>query len=245
MSKYPPIVILSGAGISAESGIQTFRDSGGLWEKQRVEDVATPEAFIRNPVLVQSFYNQRREQLISGDIKPNSAHLALGRLEDEYPGKVQVITQNIDNLHERGGTENLIHMHGELLKMYCQVCFDKFGILGSITAEDSCGSCGRTGTLRPDIVWFGEMPYKMEAIEDFLQYCGLFIAIGTSGNVYPAAGFVQTARRAGARTIEVNLEPSQVENDFEMHRYGRAGDLVPALVDEILTGDLIIGFTGN
>lgn len=240
---YPPVVILTGAGISAESGIQTFRDSGGLWEKHRVEDVATPEAFIRDPVLVQSFYNQRRRQLLSGEVKPNRAHMALGKLEKEYPGKVQVITQNIDNLHELGGSENLIHMHGELLKMYCGVCFEKFEIAGDIKVQDFCSSCGRSGTLRPDIVWFGEMPYRMEEIQDHLLYSGLFIAIGTSGNVYPAAGFVQTARSAGARTIEVNLEPSQVENDFEQHRYGMAGDLVPVLVDEILTGGPVLNIT--
>lgn len=231
-----PIVVLTGAGISAESGLRTFRDNGGLWEEHRVEDVATPEAFARNPLFVQRFYNERRRQLLSGGTDPNNAHRALGRLERDYPGEVAVVTQNIDNLHERGGSRTVIHMHGELLKMFCTRCGTRYPISTDIEADQSCESCGSTGTLRPDIVWFGEIPYRMEEIGRLLEACDLFISVGTSGNVYPAAGFVRTARLAGARTVEVNLEPSQVKNEFSEHRYGQAGQLVPLLVEEILDG---------
>ncbi len=239
--KYPSVVILTGAGISAESGIQTFRGSDGLWENHRIEDVATPEAFIRNPALVQRFYNERRRQLLSNKIAPNPAHAAIGKLEREYSGKVWVVTQNIDNLHERGGTRNLIHMHGEMLKMFCEHCWERFDIAGDISSGDQCTACGRAGGLRPDIVWFGEMPHQMEFISELLEHCDLFVAIGTSGNVYPAAGFVQRAGRAGATTVELNLEPSQVENDFITHRYGPASKLVPVLIDDIMSGEVISG----
>lgn len=231
------IVVLTGSGISAESGIQTFRGADGLWENHRVEDVATPEAFYRNPSLVQRFYNDRRRQLLSGLIEPNPAHVALGRLEREYRGTVTVVTQNIDNLHERGGSSNLIHMHGELLKMFCSDCRNKFPIAGDISPGDQCSICGKVGELRPDIVWFGEMPYEMDRITALLEECSIFISIGTSGNVYPAAGFVQIAGTARAHTLEINLEPSRVENDFSEGRYGEAGTLVPILVDEVLSGN--------
>ena len=230
----PSIVVLTGAGISAESGIRTFRGSDGLWENHRIEDVASPEGFDRDPVLVQRFYNERRRQLLAGDTAPNPAHSALGRLEQDYPGTVTVVTQNIDNLHEKGGSRRIIHMHGELLVGFCRFCGVRFPMTGDMGVGDSCEACGRKGGLRPDIVWFGEMPYRMEEIESLLSDCGLFIAVGTSGNVYPAAGFVQLASECGARTIEVNLEPSLVQNYFDEHRYGMAGELVPVLVDELL-----------
>lgn len=230
----PSVVVLSGAGISAESGIQTFRGDSGLWNEHRIEDVATPEGFLRNPSLVQDFYNQRRRELLSGSVEPNPAHRALGRLVDEYPGTVTVVTQNIDNLHEKGGVSEVIHMHGELLSGLCRYCDARFPVHSDLSAAEACPSCGRTDGIRPDIVWFGEMPYRMEEIEGFLDVCGIFIAIGTSGNVYPAAGFVRHAASVGARTIEVNLEPSRIENDFSEHRHGRAGDLVPVLVGELL-----------
>lgn len=233
------IVVLTGAGISAESGIRTFRGADGLWENHRIEDVASIEGFIRNPSLVQQFYNGRRRQLLSEDIEPNPAHIALGRLEKEYPGKARVITQNIDNLHERGGSVKPIHMHGELLKMYCEFCSVKFDISGDLDTGDICGYCGKSGGLRPDIIWFGEMPYHLDEIQSLLSGCELFVAVGTSGNVYPAAGFVQAARRAGAFTMEINLEPSQVNEDFDVRRYGPAGTLVPTLVDEILAGEVL------
>lgn len=231
-----PIVILTGAGISAESGIQTFRGADGLWENHRVEDVATPEGFARNPDFVQSFYNDRRGQLLSGSVDPNPAHEALARLENEYSGHVTVVTQNIDNLHERGGSRNIIHMHGELLSGFCTFCGTRFRLEGDLNTGDICDSCGKIGGLRPDIVWFGEMPYRMEEIYGLLSECGLFIAVGTSGNVYPASGFVDIARRGGAATLEVNLEPSLVQNHFSDHRYGEAGTILPEIVDEILAG---------
>jgi NAD-dependent deacetylase len=229
-----PIVILTGAGISAESGIQTFRGAHGLWEEHRIEDVATPEGFARNPDLVQRFYNERRRQLLSGRVGPNQAHESLGLLERDYLGRVTVVTQNIDDLHEKGGSGNVIHMHGELLSGLCTACGARFRQETDLGTEDACETCGRVGSLRPDIVWFGEMPYRMDEIYGLLEECVLFIAVGTSGNVYPAAGFVDVARRSGARTIEVNLEPSMVENRFEDHRYGMAGTVLPELVGEIL-----------
>jgi NAD-dependent deacetylase len=234
-----PIVILTGAGISAESGIGTFRGSGGLWENHRVEDVATPEGFERNPFLVHRFYNERRRQLLSGDIGPNAAHTSLGRLEKEYSGSVTVVTQNIDNLHERGGSTSIIHMHGELLKALCRFCGHRFPIESDLSSADLCPHCARPAGLRPDVVWFGEMPYRMDEIYSLLEECGLFLAVGTSGNVYPASGFVDFARRFGAHTVEVNLEPSMVANDFAEHRYGLAGELMPLLVDEILTSNAL------
>lgn len=228
------IVVLTGAGISAESGIRTFRASDGLWEEHRIEDVATPEGFARDPALVQRFYNARRAQLRDPALRPNAAHEALARLEREYGGEVLVVTQNVDDLHERAGSRNLIHMHGELLSMFCTRSGERFRIAGDITAELRCECCGATGTLRPDIVWFGEMPYRMDAIERALARCSLFLSIGTSGNVYPAAGFVAAARQAGAHAIELNLEPSLVRTDFQEHRYGPATAVVPALVEELL-----------
>lgn len=228
------IVALTGAGISAESGIRTFRASDGLWEDHRIEDVATPEGFARNPALVQRFYNQRRAQLQDPAIRPNAAHAALARLEREYGGEVLVVTQNVDDLHERAGSTRLLHMHGELLSMFCTRSGRRFPIAGDIGSDLRCPCCNATGTLRPDIVWFGEMPYHMDAIERALARCSLFLSIGTSGNVYPAAGFVSAARQAGAHAIELNLEPSLVQTSFHEHRYGAATDVVPTLVAELL-----------
>ncbi|MBF9017377.1 MULTISPECIES: Sir2 family NAD+-dependent deacetylase [unclassified Oceanispirochaeta] len=234
------IVILTGAGISAESGIQTFRASDGLWENHRVEDVATPEGFARDPEHVQEFYNQRRRQLRDSDIKPHAAHMALGKLELEYDGSVTVITQNIDNLHEAGGSHRIIHMHGELLKSLCSACGNRADLEGDLDRTMSCRVCGASGSLRPDVVWFGEMPYGMDEIMQLLEDSSLFLSIGTSGHVYPAAGFVETAAAAGALTIEINLEPSLVHTLFDEHRTGKAGDLVPLLVDDILSGKIKI-----
>lgn len=240
------IVILTGAGISAESGIQTFRASDGLWENHRVEDVATPEAFIRDPDLVYSFYNQRRRALLSKDIRPNAAHKALAELEKKWRehngGSVLTITQNIDDLHERADSENLIHMHGELLKMFCNHCCDegqnewakKHTITTDLDVNTPCPTCGKTGGLRPDIVWFGEIPYQMHESKRALQDCDLFISIGTSGNVYPAAGFVQEANYAGAITMEINLEPSSNAGAFNHGLYGKAGEKLPEFVDLLL-----------
>lgn len=228
------IVVLTGAGISAESGIRTFRASDGLWEEHRIEDVATPEGFARNPALVLRFYNERRAQLRDPALQPNAAHHALARLEREYGGEVLLVTQNVDDLHERAGSRALLHMHGELKSMFCTRSGERFRIEGDITPDLRCDCCGQAGTLRPDIVWFGEMPYHMDEIAAALERCTLFLSIGTSGNVYPAAGFVSAARAAGAQAIELNLEPSQVRTAFQEHRYGPATQVVPAVVGELL-----------
>lgn len=233
MVEYGSIVILTGAGISAESGLKTFRAADGLWENHRVEDVATPEAFLRDPALVHRFYNERRRQLLGG-VEPNAAHRALARLEREYPGEVLLVTQNIDDLHERAGSRRLIHMHGELLFVRCERSGQRFLIEGDCSVAQRCDCCGESGRLRPDIVWFGEMPLHMEDIYRALDSCALFVAIGTSGNVYPAAGFVEVAAAAGARTLELNLEASRVGSAFEERRYGPAGVQVPQLVEELL-----------
>lgn len=229
------IVILTGAGISAESGINTFRDAGGLWENHRIEDVATPEAFQRDPHGVQSFYNRRREQLRDPAIQPNAAHRALAELEQALPGQVLVVTQNVDDLHERAGSRNVIHMHGELLKARCQSTETLVPADRDLDPALSCTVCGAAGCLRPHVVWFGEMPLEMERIYATLAGCERFISIGTSGNVYPAAGFVAEARANGAHTTELNLEPSEQLTAFHEHRHGRATELVPAYVRELLS----------
>lgn len=232
----PDIVILTGAGISRESGLHTFRDADGIWATVRIEDVATPQAFARDPVRVQDFYNARRRGLIDPAVQPNAAHRALAALERGHAGGVLVVTQNIDDLHERAGTRNLLHMHGELLKAVCAACGDVSARRGDITVDEACPACGAAGRLRPHVVWFGEMPLYMEEIAAAIAGCSTFVSIGTSGNVYPAAGFVQIANEAGARTIELNLEPSAVRSDFAEHRSGRATELVPAFVAEVLRG---------
>lgn len=227
------IVILTGAGISRESGLHTFRDPDGIWAKHRIEDVATPEAFARTPGTVLDFYNVRRAQMSDADVRPNAAHKALGTLERVWPGGVLVVTQNIDDLHERGGTTNLVHMHGELSRTRCNGCEVILDGYGDLRTDMECPECGSTGTLRPHVVWFGEMPLEMDRIYSALSTCGLFVSIGTSGNVYPAAGFVQEARSHGARTIELNLEESLGANIFNEARYGPATEIVTAFVDEL------------
>lgn len=229
------IVVLTGAGISAESGLSTFRGAMGLWEGHRVEDVATPEAFVRDPVLVHRFYNQRRRQLHDPVIKPNAAHKALSRLEAEWPGEVLIVTQNVDDLHERGGSHDVVHMHGQIRRVRCTSCADERLWLHDLDVATVCPACGATGRMRPAIVWFGEMPLELDRITAALQACNLFVAIGTSGHVYPAAGFVELVRDADrAHTIEVNIEPSAVGSAFAECRTGPAGTIVPKLVDELL-----------
>ena len=233
------VVVLTGAGISAESGIKTFRAADGLWEDHRVEDVATPEGFAANPELVQGFYNERRRQLLSSEVKANPAHLALAEFEQKFKGEFLLITQNIDDLHERAGSQQLIHMHGELLKMQCSYSGVVYAIGKDINTEDRCACCGLRGGLRPHVVWFGEMPLAMDEIYSALEQCDLFIAVGTSGNVYPAAGFAQAAASAGAHTVEVNLEPSAVQSAFSETRYGLASFELPRLLNELLAGTTI------
>ena len=228
------IVILTGAGISAESGVDTFRDAGGIWSKVDYRDVATPEGFARDPVRVHEFYNMRRRGL-SG-IKPNAAHEALARLDAGYAGELLLVTQNIDNLHERAGFVRLVHMHGELARALCGSFGQRADWPGDMSVDSPCPACGSRGFLRPDVVWFGEMPYHMERIEEALGRCDLFVSIGTSGNVYPAAGFVAEAHHAGARTLELNLEPSEGVTFFNETVHGRATEIVPAFVETILAG---------
>lgn len=231
-----PIVILTGAGISKESGLDTFRDADGIWSKVRIEDVATPEAFARDPVKVHGFYNARRQSLLNPNVQPNAAHAALARLEQAWAGPVLLVTQNIDDLHERAGSTNLIHMHGEMLKVRCELCDASSPWREALSEDAACPNCGSVGGLRPDVVWFGEMPYQMDRIFAALARCALFVSIGTSGNVYPAAGFVQEARQvAGAHTVELNLEPSSGVTAFAEARHGPATEIVPAYVEELLT----------
>ena len=235
MAKSEAIVILTGAGISQESGLETFRDEGGLWSRIRIEDVATPEAYARDPQRVLEFYNMRRQSMVDSNICPNAAHLALARLEREWPGDVLVVTQNIDNLHEQAGSKNLLHMHGEILKARCATCNDVIAWDGSLGPKNSCQACGSIGRMRPHVVWFGEMPLYMDDIYTALDCCHLFISIGTSGNVYPAAGFVDHVRRLGvARTVELNLEPSEGATLFAETYYGPASEQVPDFVDRLL-----------
>lgn len=228
------IVILTGAGVSAESGVATFRGPDGLWEGHRVEDVATPEAFDRDPALVHAFYDARREKL--GTVEPNAAHKALARLDDEWPGELLLVTQNVDDLHERAGSRRLLHMHGRLRSGWCLACHARFDWDGPMGEGARCPTCDSSGRVRPDIVWFGEIPYDMERIDEALQCCDLFVSIGTSGAVYPAARFVQTALYCGARTLEMNLEPSLGSFLFHESRVGPAGTLVPQWVEEVLAG---------
>ncbi len=238
MTKLPPharIVVLTGAGISAESGLRTFRDRNGLWYAFRIEEVATPEAFARDPEKVLDFYNERRRGLLAPSVRPNAAHVALARLEHRWPGAFLLVTQNVDDLHERAGSRNLLHMHGELLKIRCTACGDVRAWGEDLFRHTPCPACGNIGTLRPHIVWFGEMPFHLDRILEALRRCDLFIAIGTSAEVYPAAGFVEEARRHGARTVELNLEPSAKSMLFDERRFGRATEVVPAFVDELLT----------
>ena len=254
------IVILTGAGISAESGLQTFRAADGLWEGHKVEDVATPQAFMRDPALVHAFYDARRER--AAVVEPNAAHRALAELEAAWNGEFLLVTQNVDALHERAGSHKLIHMHGELNRGWCLACGDRFAWEGSMRPKSAhaepveasgkpfdklrvsangegkmCPACRFEGQVRPDIVWFGEMPYEMERIEAALMECDLFVSIGTSGAVYPAAGFVQTAKYRGARTLEINLEPSQGSIFFDERRFGPATAEVPQWVAELLAAN--------
>ena len=225
------IVILTGAGVSAESGIDTFRAKEGLWERHRIEDVATPEGFARDPDLVLRFYDMRREAIQKA--QPNAAHLALAHLDAAWPGDLLIVTQNVDDLHERAGAKRLIHMHGEHLTVWCTACDARTPWRGTLIDRPPCPECGEAA-LRPDVVWFGETPYRMDEIDAALRRCDMFVSIGTSGAVYPAAGYVQTARHNGARTLEINLDPSQGSLFFDESRIGKAGDLVPRWVEKVL-----------
>jgi len=232
----PRVVVLTGAGISAESGIRTFRASDGLWEEHRVEDVATPEGFARDPAQVQAFYNARRQQLQQPEIQPNAAHQALAELESVLGDSFLLVTQNIDNLHERAGSERVIHMHGELLKVRCSMSGQILDWTENVKPGDRCHCCQFPAVLRPHVVWFGEMPLQMDEIYQAIEQADYFVAIGTSGHVYPAAGFVHEAKLQGAHTVELNLEPSQVGSEFEEKKYGPASQVVPLYVRTFLLG---------
>jgi NAD-dependent deacetylase len=226
------IVVLTGAGISAESGLATFRGPDGLWEGHRVEDVCTPQALARDPALVLNFYDMRRRALAGA--APNPAHDALARLDAHWPGELLIVTQNVDDLHERAGAKRLLHIHGELRSALCRACGARARFEGDMLGGPPCPACGDRGALRPDIVFFGEIPYHMDEIEAALGEADLFVSIGTSGAVYPAAGFVQLARAAGAATLELNLEPSAGTGLFAESAFGAASSLVPAWVDRLL-----------
>lgn len=232
----PSLVILTGAGVSAESGLPTFRDAAGLWRGRRPEEVATPQAFARDPGNVHDFYNSRRRALLGPGIAPNAAHRALADLEARWPGDFLLVTQNVDDLHERAGSRRLHHLHGELLKSVCARCEHVAECRADLSVETVCVGCGRPGGVRPRVVWFGEMPLGMDAVYQALGGCGLFLSIGTSGTVYPAAGFVEEARSAGAHTMEVNLEPSSPGevSRFDERILGPAGETVPVLVERLL-----------
>ena len=232
------LVILTGAGISAESGLGTFRDKDGIWTKYPLEDLATPEGFLRDPDFVHGFYNERRLQLKTA--QPHKGHLALARLEEAVladGNSFTLVTQNVDNLHEKAGSgrDNLIHMHGELLKIRCEFCGDVTEFIGALSVKTMCSQCQKVSGLRPHIVWFGEMPLEMDRIETRLAACDMFISIGTSGDVYPAAGFVNIANQLGARTVELNLEPSSNAHTFSYAQYGLASEIVPAFVEAMLS----------
>lgn len=224
------IVVLTGAGLSAESGLGTFRDKDGIWTRHSIEDVATPEAFARDPARVHAFYNARRAQAAAA--RPNAAHEALARLQEAHTGPVTIVTQNVDGLHELAGA-SVIHMHGALAQALCHACGHRWPAPESMYPEDFCPACNAAAT-RPDVVWFGEMPYRMDEIEHHLLTCDLFAAIGTSGQVYPAAGFVRLAAEAGARTVELNLEPTDLSGLFDETLTGPASGIVPEWVDTVL-----------
>lgn len=229
---YSEIVILTGAGISAESGLATFRSADGLWNNHRVEEVATIEAFQRNPEYVHDFYNQMKPELLQA--KPNPAHLAITRLQKEYPGKVSIVTQNVDTLHEKAGSQNIYHIHGQINQAVCLNCGRVLESWGDITTETACPHCETTGMMKPNIVFFGEIPLYMNQVERLLQNCGLFVSVGTSGVVYPAAGFVQTAKLHGADTWEFNMEQTSNNFYFDHHIFGPAGTTLPRFVDALI-----------
>ncbi|MDF0545764.1 NAD-dependent deacylase [Sphingobium sp. H39-3-25] len=225
------IVVLTGAGISAESGLATFRGPDGLWEGYRVEEVCTPEALRRDAALVHHFYDERRAKL--AEVMPNPAHEALAALDHAWPGDLLIVTQNVDDLHERAGAQRMLHMHGELKSALCAACGAARPWEASLPPATHCAFC-EAPSLRPDIVFFGEMPYEMVRIDEALRRADLFVSIGTSGAVYPAAGFVQTAAHVGARTLELNLDPSAGSIYFQETRLGPASTLVPEWVAEML-----------
>lgn len=227
------IFILTGAGISKESGLDTFRDQDGLWANHRIDDVATPEGFKKNPKLVHKFYNHRRQELKK--VEPNAAHLALAKLETTWPSKVTLVTQNVDDLHERAGSKNMIHMHGRLKEVRCIDTGKVFQWEKDLEIADKCECCGKKGNLRPNIVWFGELPVDLPLIFQALDNCDYFLSIGTSGNVYPAGGFAQHVQMRGGVTLaEFNIDDSEITHLFQQHHKGPATQTVPTFVDGLI-----------
>ncbi len=225
-------MILTGAGISAESGLGTFRNSGGMWSSYDLAEVATPQGFATDPDKVHDFYNARRKSVLSAE--PNAAHIALARLERMLSGNVTIVTQNIDNLHERAGSRNIIHMHGEIVRALCNICRNRWDAPKTMRPDDACPKCGEAA-IRPDVVWFGEIPYHLDHLDELLGTVELFVAIGTSGQVHPAAGFVQMAAASGARTLEINLEPTEITPYFDEVKFGTATSTVPAWVADLVS----------
>ncbi|MEO1239462.1 MAG: NAD-dependent deacylase [Pseudomonadota bacterium] len=225
------IVVLTGAGVSAESGLGTFRDAGGLWSKYPLEEVATPEGFQADPAKVHGFYNARRANALGAS--PNAAHIALARLAKAPEIDLTLVTQNIDDLHERAGSIGVIHMHGQIMRALCAACGHRWDAPATMDPADPCPACGAPRT-RPDVVWFGEILYHMDEIAAALARSDVFVSIGTSGTVYPAAGFVAEAAHHGAETIEINLEPSDGQDLFDRRILGPATQTVPAWVDRLL-----------
>lgn len=232
MQKFNNIVILTGAGISAESGLATFRASNGLWNNHRVEDVATIEAFERNPAYVHDFYNELKKELVKA--QPNAAHLAITRLQNEYPANISIVTQNVDTLHEKAGNQNIYHVHGQIDQAVCLNCGNILQTFGDIDTETVCPHCQIAGMMKPNIVFFGENLLYMDKVDDLLRHCDLFLSVGTSGVVFPAAAFVQTVKYYGAATYEFNLEPTSNNFYFDKHIFGSAGTTLPAFINELI-----------
>jgi NAD-dependent deacetylase len=226
------IVILTGAGISAESGLGTFRDKGGLWKKFNPADLASPRTFAKEPARVHEFYNMRRANCI--DAKPNEAHLALAKLERDYSGQVLIVTQNVDDLHQRAGSVNVLQMHGALLRAKCSTCGAKWQTALVMRAQDTCPTC-HAQSCRPDIVWFGESPYHMPEIRTAIAACDLFVVIGSSGSVYPAAGFAAIAKKRGSQTLSINLDTSSAADQFDQQMLGPATRMVPRWINQVLS----------
>jgi NAD-dependent deacetylase len=230
--KYHRILILTGAGISAESGLATFRSEDGLWNKHRIEDVATIEAYYKNQDYVHDFYNNMKPELWNA--RPNEAHLAITKLQQEYPAEVNIITQNIDTLHEKAKSKNVYHIHGQINQAVCMNCGHVLETWSDVTSETQCANCSTIGMMKPNIVFFGENLLYMDKVEKLLHTSDLFISIGTSGQVFPAAGFVQTAKYYGADTVEFNLEPTSNNFYFDKHVMGKAGQTIPKFVEELI-----------
>lgn len=230
--QYHDILVLTGAGISAESGLATFRSSNGLWNNHKVEDVATIEAFAKNPEYVHDFYNEMKPELLAA--KPNAAHLALAELEQKYSGNVSIVTQNVDTLHEKAGSKKVYHIHGQINQAVCLNCGHILETWGDVDTQTVCANCGVVGMMKPNIVFFGESLLCMNEVERLLNECDLFISVGTSGVVYPAAGFVKVAKAHGAHTMEFNLENTSNNYLFDDHIYGKSGQTLPVLVKQLL-----------